>query len=368
MITRAQKVIATVAMLAITATAAPVTANAAYHTTYTDVTPNDWFYSDVMTLSGQGVVNGVGDNQFDPYSPVTGDEFATMIVRSQEGQGFTLFDACRKAILRGWYDPSVGRDTAITREEAAVLLINSTGVIQWDQSDIDFPDRKDVSPEYVNAIDCALNLGLMEGDEDGNFNPQDTLSRAEACRMILNMQDKGQIDCNVLAPSSMEDLRIEYIGQDTTKYTFSALNNLRKVPMPILEHFIEHDWTLTFTPDIGIRYPQYPYAVGITSANNREIEVKVQSNSAMLDRGTIVHEFGHYLFNIMLDEDMRARFDYAYDAEAEAMEDITSRSYCKTSVGEFFAESFKAYILYAPFDDKAPMTYALLEEISGLWE
>ncbi|HIT34920.1 MAG TPA: hypothetical protein IAC31_09930 [Candidatus Faecousia intestinigallinarum] len=182
------------------------------------------------------------------------------------------------------------------------------------------------------------------------------------------MQDKGQIDCNVLAPSSMEDLRIEYIGQDTTKYTFSALNNLRKVPMPILEHFIEHDWTLTFTPDIGIRYPQYPYAVGITSANNREIEVKVQSSSAMLDRGTIVHEFGHYLFNIMLDEDMRARFDYAYDAEAEAMEDITSRSYCKTSVGEFFAESFKAYILYAPFDDKAPMTYALLEEISGLWE
>ena len=261
MITRAQKVIATVAMLAITATAAPVTASAAYHTTYTDVTPNDWFYSDVMTLSGQGVVNGVGENQFDPYSPVTGDEFATMIVRAQEGQGFTLFDACRKAILRGWYDPSVGRDTAITREEAAVLLVNSTGVIQWDQSDIDFPDRKDVSPEYVNAIDCALNLGLMEGDEDGNFNPQDTLSRAEACRMILNMQDKGQIDCNVLAPSSMEDLRIEYIGQDTPKYTFSALNNLRKVPMPILEHFIEHDWTLTFTPDIGIRYPQYPYAV-----------------------------------------------------------------------------------------------------------
>ena len=60
MITKAQKMIATVAMLAITATAAPVTANAAYHTTYTDVTPNDWFYSDVMTLSGQGVVNGVG--------------------------------------------------------------------------------------------------------------------------------------------------------------------------------------------------------------------------------------------------------------------------------------------------------------------
>lgn len=51
---------------------------------------------------------------------------------------------------------------------------------------------------------------------------------------------------------------------------------------------------------------------------------------------------------------MRARFDYAYDAEAEAMEDITSRSYCKTSVGEFFAESFKAYILYALFDDIVP--------------
>ena len=234
MITRAQKVIAAVAMLAITATAAPVTASASYAASFDDVAPSDWFYSDVMKLSEQGVVNGVGDNKFDPYSPVTGDEFATMIVRSQEGQDFTLFDACRKAILRGWYDTSIDRDAALTREEAAVLLVNSTSVIQWDQSDIDFPDRKDVSPEYVNAIDCALNLGLMEGDEDGNFNPQDTLSRAEACRMILNMQDKGQIDCNVLAPSSMEDLRIEYIGQDTPKYTFSALNNLRKVPMPII--------------------------------------------------------------------------------------------------------------------------------------
>ena len=89
MSSKAQKMIATVAMLAITAAAAPVTANAAYHTTYTDVTPNDWFYSDVKTLSGQGEVNGVGDNQYDPYSPVTGDENATMIDRSQEGQGFT---------------------------------------------------------------------------------------------------------------------------------------------------------------------------------------------------------------------------------------------------------------------------------------
>ena len=103
MITRAQKVIAAVAMLAITATAAPVTASASYAASFDDVAPSDWFYSDVMKLSEQGVVNGVGDNKFDPYSPVTGDEFATMIVRSQEGQDFTLFDACRKAILRGWY-------------------------------------------------------------------------------------------------------------------------------------------------------------------------------------------------------------------------------------------------------------------------
>lgn len=368
MITRTKKVMAAIAMLAITATVSPVTANASYVASFDDVTASDWFYSDVMALSMQGVVNGVGDNKFDPYSSVTADEFVTMIIRSQEGQDFALFDACRKAILRGWYDTSIGRDAALTREEAAVLLVNSTGVIQWDQNDISFPDRNDVSPEYVNAIDCALNLGLMEGDEDGQFNPQDTMSRAEACRMILNMQEKGPIDCNVLAPSTLVNLNIEYIGQDTSKYTFPALNNLRKVPMPILEDFVEQGWTLTFTTDIGIRYPNYSYAVGLTSANNKEIEVKVQSNSAMLDRGTIVHEFGHYLFNIMLDEDTRMSFNAAYDTEAEAMEEITSRSYCKTSVGEFFAEAFKAYILYEPFGDKAPMTYSLLEGISELWK
>lgn len=50
-----------------------------------------------------------------------------------------------------------------------------------------FPDVSD-SQEYAEAVQTVSNFGIMVGDENGNFNPDNTVTRAEMAVILCNMQ------------------------------------------------------------------------------------------------------------------------------------------------------------------------------------
>lgn len=352
-----------------------VCAAAAETSVYTDVSVDDWYYDDIMTLTEQGIVNGVGSNQFAPDRNVTGDELVTMLVRSLDNfnnEEVSMDDAHRIAVKRRWYAQDFDMTQPLTREQAAVVLADASGVIQWEQEDTAITDRSMLSPQYENAVDCVINLGLMDGYDYGYFCPQNNITRAEACRIVRKLQTMYPFDCNMLAPDSIRDLKIEYLGDEhMDRYTFIQKDKLLLVPEEIIEHYVQNGWTLCFTADLGIEFPEYSYAVGITSPRNKKIAVVAQPNSLMISSETIIHEFGHYLFGVMLrdNEEIHKGFEEAYATEADAMEKVTGRVYTTRSVDEFFAESFKAYICDGPYDDQAPLTYSLMEQVAQIvWE
>ena len=60
----------------------------------------------------------------------------------------------------------------------AFTMMATAGAAYTDQADI----------EATEAVDMLTTLGIMSGDPDGSFRPNDTITRAEACRMIYSIR------------------------------------------------------------------------------------------------------------------------------------------------------------------------------------
>jgi len=50
-----------------------------------------------------------------------------------------------------------------------------------------YNDSSEISEEYFLEILGARELGLMTGDENGNFRPKDNLTRAEAATVVKRL-------------------------------------------------------------------------------------------------------------------------------------------------------------------------------------
>lgn|GEM_PF-5456172 len=56
-------------------------------------------------------------------------------------------------------------------------------------SEKQFADRTAVSPWAKEAMDWAIDSGLINGNEQNFLNPQRNLTRAELCMLIYNARD-----------------------------------------------------------------------------------------------------------------------------------------------------------------------------------
>ncbi len=55
---------------------------------------------------------------------------------------------------------------------------------------VDFPDV-DETASYAKAVETLSNLGIVEGDENGKFNPENTVTRAEFTKMVVEARGLG---------------------------------------------------------------------------------------------------------------------------------------------------------------------------------
>ena len=74
-----------------------------------------------------------------------------------------------------------------------VLCFNGISALAY----YDYPD---VEEEYIHITDLLYDLEIMEGDDKGNFNPHDTLTRAEAAVIMVRLLGKYN---NWLLPSTI---------------------------------------------------------------------------------------------------------------------------------------------------------------------
>ena len=115
---------------------------------FTDVEEGSWYANAVAWANQEGIVYGTGGNNFSPDAPVTRETFATMLYRMS------------------------GADEAPQKK-------NPT----WD-----FEDLSSVSSWAKNAVDWAIEEGILQGieREDGYYlDPSRPITRAEAAVMMM---------------------------------------------------------------------------------------------------------------------------------------------------------------------------------------
>lgn len=104
-------------------------------------TLNHWAKNDIATLSEKLIVEGTGKNLFEPKRSITRAEFAALVVRSL----------------------------------GAVPATSSTYTFKDVQS----------SKWYAGTVATAAELGLVIGDEKGNFNPNSPITRKEIAAIVV---------------------------------------------------------------------------------------------------------------------------------------------------------------------------------------
>ena len=123
--------------------------NRAFHFTetapisYSDVTTGTWYYETIQIAQKYGYINGVGDNKMEPLGEITREQAAVIIGR--------LFKV----------DPG-----------------------NVSPADLPFSDRNEVSDWSAGYIKAAADKGILGGYDDGTFQPNRVVTRAEVAKIL----------------------------------------------------------------------------------------------------------------------------------------------------------------------------------------
>ena len=169
-------------------------AQAAGSKRFSDVKEQDWFYSFVEELSGQGIVSGYPDGSFQPQKNVTVGEVLSLVmiatghgVQTKTGahwsSGFADY-ALRSGYLTAGLEQDL--DAEMKRLEVAQLVAKAMKLVPPKGTASAFVDTED---GYVNIL---YQKGILAGSlEGGNrvFKPDDPITRAEISAIIWNIRN-----------------------------------------------------------------------------------------------------------------------------------------------------------------------------------
>ena len=210
-----KKLASAMIMLTLSATAVAFPAEAK---TFSDVPQSHWAYSVIDEASDDGIMNGKAAGVFAPNATLTRAEYATMLYNlAPESDVMKLVhgstadnglydvdgnawyaDTVSWAVARGVFknnDGSFSPNRTITREEMAVATYEflhkyCDGKFVLDSIYKGFTDDAAFSSSANrDKVYILVNNGIIAEKSDGSFDPQGSLTRAEAAAMAVRVAD-----------------------------------------------------------------------------------------------------------------------------------------------------------------------------------
>ncbi|MBP1736563.1 MAG: hypothetical protein H6Q60_444 [Oscillospiraceae bacterium] len=176
---------------------------------FREVSTSDWFYDSVCFMVDNGLMNGTGEDQFSPYENLSRAMLVTILYRmaGEPAVGEGIFSDVEPG---SWYEAAVAwtadneivqgmgenrfqPDTVITREQIAAILYRYAQRFEYDVTaagDLSgFSDAATVSSYAETAMRWAVGIGVLKGSDDGALHPADTVTRAEAAAMLQRFME-----------------------------------------------------------------------------------------------------------------------------------------------------------------------------------
>jgi len=194
----------------------PISARAA--TTFSDVSSDAWYYSNLTKLTSVGIVNGYPDGTFKPDNTLTRGEFIHMLatvaeiwtatpskgIHWAEGDWNAMNDNGLLEVSTGYNSSgtlfpctAASLETPITRYEMA-FLVNSVLYMAFYENPMTVKDTSDsfanhigdyngMDQSYRSAVEQCYGKGILTGDADTYFWGVSNLKRSEAVAVIVRL-------------------------------------------------------------------------------------------------------------------------------------------------------------------------------------
>lgn len=175
---------------------------------FNDISTVPWAMDAIQSLARDGIINGVGNDNFEPNGLVKREQFVKMIVGALgiAGDGDVsefkdispnewyygyLSAAISNGIINGTGYGSFGVGNDISRQDMSVIIYRAaqkTGVelpVITDDTPSDIESVADYAKEAVIAL---YKAGIINGVGDGRFAPNDSATRAQAAKIIYGVR------------------------------------------------------------------------------------------------------------------------------------------------------------------------------------
>lgn len=192
----------------------PVTVSAA---TFSDINEVSWASSTIQAVSDKGLINGYEDGTFRAKNNVTYSEAMVMIYNLMDKTGNLKASATNtlpiyQTVLNTYKIPTWSQSTVAyglsaqilmaadlpkfttngvsnpaTRQDVAVMFGRALSE-KYDiyaGTGVNYNDSWRISDEAMPYVDLLTRLGIVSGDDNGNFNPTANITRAEMA-VIMN--------------------------------------------------------------------------------------------------------------------------------------------------------------------------------------
>lgn len=181
------------------ASAAPDAADEKAAVHFKDTTGH-WARESIEHLASIGYVNGFDEDTFAPEQNVTRAEFVKMLTKACHAAAEEYEDTFKDISASDWYAPYIAAaynagivqgddngnfnpDANITRQEMAVMAARAFD--KKDGGEPDFADKNEIAMWARDAVKALAEDGIITGfSEDNTFRPADNTTRAQAAVVI----------------------------------------------------------------------------------------------------------------------------------------------------------------------------------------
>ncbi|EOS63226.1 S-layer homology domain-containing protein, partial [Oscillibacter sp. 1-3] len=179
---------------------------------FTDLgTVGTWYHEAVDYVLRNGLMNGYSNGTFGPNNNLTRAQFAQILFNKEgrpvvnyllqysdvaEGAWYTeaIRWATSRGIIGGYGNGNFGPNDNITREQLAVMLWRYAGSPAATDKELHFTDADKASGYALEALRWAVENGILNGYGDGLLGPQGQATRAQVAQMLKNFIENREPD------------------------------------------------------------------------------------------------------------------------------------------------------------------------------
>lgn len=172
---------------------------------FTDVPATAWYAEAVYAAASAEIVKGFPNGTFQPTGKITRADFAIMVARLLKADTSKYTTSAFKDVPNTHYAVGaiaycteqgivngIGENfepkRTITREEAATMMARALELTST-ATTTNFKDDAAIQNYAKASVAACAAAGIMTGD-NGSFRPADTLTRAEAAQIMVNVLNK----------------------------------------------------------------------------------------------------------------------------------------------------------------------------------